>query len=222
MTGRVRALVVTPDFPPAYGGIQLVVDRVVRHSTGIESRVVTLDGPGARDFDAGQSWVTRRVGKGGAGRRWAVTRLNAAAIGEASAFTPEVVLSAHIVTSPACWVIRRQRKVPLVQYLYADELVHRPRLARFATAQAHATIVISEYTRELALRLSAAADRLHLIPPGIDLPPAPRVHRAARPTLVTVGRLEDRFKGHDVMLRALPLIRERVPDTEWVVIIDGR
>jgi phosphatidylinositol alpha-1,6-mannosyltransferase len=45
--------------------------------------------------------------------------------------------------------------------------------------------------------------------------------RDERPTIVTVARLEDRYKGHDVMLRALPAVRERVPDVRWVVIGEG-
>jgi phosphatidylinositol alpha-1,6-mannosyltransferase len=38
---------------------------------------------------------------------------------------------------------------------------------------------------------------------------------------VTVSRLAERYKGHDVMLRALPLVRARVPDMQWVVVGDG-
>jgi phosphatidylinositol alpha-1,6-mannosyltransferase len=160
-----------------------------------------------------------RPGRGD--RRAAVLRLNAAAVRVASSFRPDVVLSGHIVTSPAAWAIARRSRVPVVQYLYADELVHRPRLGRFSIARARATIAISTYTRDLAVGLGGDPGRIQLIPPGVDLPPAPRVGRAERPTVLTVGRLEDRFKGHDVMIRALPAIRERVPDLEWVVVGDG-
>ena len=41
------------------------------------------------------------------------------------------------------------------------------------------------------------------------------------PTLLTVARLEDEYKGHDVVLRALTAIRERVPDVTWVVVGEG-
>ena len=48
---------------------------------------------------------------------------------------------------------------------------------------------------------------------GIDLPPPRDQRRAtARPPIVNVARLEDRYKGFDVLMRALPLIRSRVPD----------
>jgi phosphatidylinositol alpha-1,6-mannosyltransferase len=42
-----------------------------------------------------------------------------------------------------------------------------------------------------------------------------------RPTFVTVARLADRYKGHDVLVDALPFVRERVPDARWVVIGEG-
>jgi phosphatidylinositol alpha-1,6-mannosyltransferase len=37
-----------------------------------------------------------------------------------------------------------------------------------------------------------------------------------------VARLTDWHKGHDVMIRALPLVRTRVPDVQWIVVGDGR
>ena len=39
--------------------------------------------------------------------------------------------------------------------------------------------------------------------------------------IVTVARLEERYKGFDVMLRALPLVVARVPAARWVLVGDG-
>jgi phosphatidylinositol alpha-1,6-mannosyltransferase len=47
------------------------------------------------------------------------------------------------------------------------------------------------------------------------------VQGAARPTVITVARLESRYKGFDVMVRAIPLIQAQVPEVEWVVVGDG-
>jgi phosphatidylinositol alpha-1,6-mannosyltransferase len=38
---------------------------------------------------------------------------------------------------------------------------------------------------------------------------------------LTIARLEERYKGHDVMIRALPIVTSRVPEAEWVVVGDG-
>jgi phosphatidylinositol alpha-1,6-mannosyltransferase len=217
-----RVLVLTPDFPPAPGGIQLLVNRIVQHAGRLSVRVLTLDGAGARGFDdAAGGPEVRRVRQRG-GHRAAIAALNAVAAAEAARFGPAAVLSAHIVTAPAAALIGATLRVPFVQYLHAQELGARPALARFALSRAGAAIAVSRYTHQLALAAGAEPDRVHLIPPGVDLPEAPEDTREApRPTVLTIARLRDRYKGHDVMLRALPLIRARVPDVEWVVVGDG-
>jgi phosphatidylinositol alpha-1,6-mannosyltransferase len=215
-----RVLVLTPDFPPAPGGIQLLVHRIVRHADRLRMRVVTVDSPGARGFDATSGLDVQRVGLG-AGRRFAVATLNARALGEAARFHPAAVLSGHIVTAPAAALIAAALRIPLVQYLHAAEVRRRPRLATFAMRRADATVAVSAYTRELAVANGAASARVHRILPGVDLPEPDAAERAERPTILTIARLSERYKGHDVMLRALPLIRARVPDVEWVVVGDG-
>jgi phosphatidylinositol alpha-1,6-mannosyltransferase len=55
----------------------------------------------------------------------------------------------------------------------------------------------------------------------VELPAVGGRERAERPTIVTVARLRDRYKGHDVLIEALAPIREQVPEAELVVIGDG-
>jgi phosphatidylinositol alpha-1,6-mannosyltransferase len=62
---------------------------------------------------------------------------------------------------------------------------------------------------------------VHVIAPGVDLPAEADPLPSARPTFVTVARLRDRYKGHDVLMRSLAIVRERVPDVLWVVVGDG-
>jgi phosphatidylinositol alpha-1,6-mannosyltransferase len=132
---------------------------------------------------------------------------------------------------------------PTAQYFHANEIGGKPRLAAFAARTASASVVVSSYTAGLLAAVEPEPGDVRLIPPGIELP-APRSpdtsapeEAAARagldapsggprvqgpPTLVTVSRLAASYKGHDVLLRALPAVRERVPDAEWVVIGEGR
>jgi phosphatidylinositol alpha-1,6-mannosyltransferase len=215
-----RVLVLTPDFPPATGGIQTLMHRIVRHAGALEVRVVTRGHPGARSFDAGGGLDVRRSGEAGGGPLSNLL-LNVRALAEAASFRPEAVLSGHIVTSPAARCIGAAMRVPVIQYLHADELGMRPRLAAFAARTATAVVAVSGYTRGLALALGAQPARVHTIPNGVDLPDGPAASRASRPTVVTVARLEERYKGHDVLMRALPLVRARVPGVRWVVVGDG-
>jgi phosphatidyl-myo-inositol dimannoside synthase len=219
----VKTLVLTPDFPPSRGGIQVLVHRLVTHATELDARVLTLGGgERAAAFDRDTPCEVHRVRCRFKGRQAAVGTLNVAALGDALRHRPRLVLSAHIVVSPAAAVIRRALGIPVVQYLYAKEIGARPGLARFAVRNADAVVAISRYTQQLALDVGARAERMALIPPGVDLPNGDSPpERNGRPRLVTVARLEDRYKGHDVIARALPLVRARVPEVEWVVVGDG-
>lgn len=194
--------------------------RIARYSTDLHLRIMTCDHEGARAFDAGEGLEVVRVGPEGS-RRASVAALNAVAPVVALRFRPELVLSGHIVTSPAAFAIARSMGIPFVQYLYSDEIRHRPRLTSFAVRRAQATLAISAHTADLARGAGAAEERLHRVPVGVDLPAVRPRDRAARPTVVTVARLEQRYKGHDVLIRALPSIRERVPGVEWIVAGDG-
>jgi phosphatidyl-myo-inositol dimannoside synthase len=216
-----RLLVLTPDFPPALGGIQLLTYRLAAGVEGFDTRVLTLDGPGAEGFDRRGGLSTRRVRVeklSGAGR---MAALNAAALIEAWRFRPDVTLVAHIVASPAAAVIRRTLGARTVQYFHANEIGDKPRLAAFAARRADVAVAVSSYTAGLIAATGAAIADLRLIPPGVELPEDPSPERQERPTLLTIARLRDDYKGHDVLIRALALVRSEVPDVELVVIGDG-
>jgi phosphatidylinositol alpha-1,6-mannosyltransferase len=219
-----RLLVITPDFPPARGGIQVLAHRLATGLKGFETRVVALDSPGAMQFDATSGLAMRRVR---ADRRLGGGRnipLNASALLEALRFRPHMTLSAHIVASPAAAAVRRALGTRTVQYFHANEIPGKPKLAAFAAREAHAVIAVSSYTSRLVTELDPARPspaRLRIIPPGVDLPSDPSPQATDRPTFVTIARLEDRYKGHDVLIRAMALVRAKVPDVEWIVIGDG-
>ena len=86
------------------------------------------------------------------------------------------------------------------------------------------SIAVSAYTAGLVAATGADADaRLSLIPNGVDIPAdADAPARASARRSLTIARIEERYKGHDVMVRALPLVLATVPDAQWVVIGDGR
>lgn len=218
---RPRVLVTTPDFPPAAGGIQRLIGQLVAHATGWETRVVTLDHPEAGRVPA--LAPTRRVASTPALRRTSIARLNVATIREGLAWRPDAVLSGHIVTSPGALMLGQLLDIPTTQYVHAQELTERAALAHLAMAHSTVTVGPSHHSAQLALRAGADRRRVHVIPPGVDFaegsldPP----EKAEIPTILTVARLADRYKGFDVMLRAMPLVCARIPTARWVVIGDG-
>ena len=211
-------LLATPDFPPARGGIQMLLHGLAKSLPDVELRVVTPAGLDAQAFDARQPFEVVRVPRV-AVHRGVIAALNLATIREGRAFGPDLVISGHIVTSPGVRAVGR----PWVQYLYAKEIGARAGLARRAVRAADAAIAISEHTRQLALQLGAPAARLHVVPPGVDLPRDRTRSRVAhpRPTVLTVARLEDRYKGCDTLIRALPLVRASGPRAELAVVGNG-
>ena len=223
MSTRPRVLVVTPDFPPAKGGIQILSDRIVSSFKTLEPTVVTLGHPDAAEFDAQRDFRIVRAGPR-PGARVTIFGLNATAVGVALRKGTDVVLSTHIVASPAAALLRHQLGTPFVQYVHAKEVGAKPSLAHFALSRADRVVAVSHYTRELAIDHGASLDRVVLVNPGVDVDAASSMTRARgeRPTILTISRLEDRYKGHDVILRALPLIQSEVPAVQWRIVGDDR
>jgi phosphatidyl-myo-inositol dimannoside synthase len=225
---RPRVLIVTPDFPPARGGIQTLMGNLAEHLPDAAVRVVTLataasrtTAPATEDRDAPQ---VRRVRLAANTPQVRIATLSLRALTEAVRWRPNAVLAGHVATYPAAAAIRRLTAAPVLLYVHAEEFRVWPRRTRRAVRGADAVIAVSRHTEEMALRLGAPRERLHRIPPGVKLPdpPCDPASRASEtPTILTVARLSQLHKGHDVMLRALCLLRERIPTVRWIVIGDG-
>jgi len=83
--------------------------------------------------------------------------------------------------------------------------------------------VISESTRQDLIARGYPAERISVILCGVDRGVYNVEHRAPKsptPTLVSVGRIK-RYKAVDHVIRALPLIRQHVPDCSLTVVGDG-
>jgi phosphatidyl-myo-inositol dimannoside synthase len=134
---------------------------------------------------------------------------------------PDVVLNMHLVTAPGAVAIRRTLHVPYVQYVHGEELAARPRMARFALGQAAAAIAVGTQTERVASALAPCGLSIVRIPPGVKLPEPAEIVKATQPTVVTVSRLRERYKGHDVLVRAIALAAARVRGLRWTVVGDG-
>jgi phosphatidyl-myo-inositol dimannoside synthase len=217
-----RVLLCSPVFPPARGGVETTADRLATFMDA-DVDVVTLDQPGSGAFDATYARPVQRAPNEPRGGRGAVMALNAATVRAGRATRPDVVLAMHVSATPAARFLRRLYGVPYVAYVHAKEMRQQPYVGAAAMAAASRVITVSRYATALALEAGAEPSRIRLVTPGVDLPtPEPRPCRDEAPTLVTVSRLEDRNKGHDVILAALPRIAEYFPDVRWKVIGDGR
>jgi phosphatidylinositol alpha-1,6-mannosyltransferase len=219
---RIRALVLTPDFPPAIGGIQLLMHRLVSNWRNLDTSVVTLGSPGAREFDRRDGVRIFRVPRPPVGGQLsAVVLLNAAAVAQARRFRPDVVLSGHVNVGLAAAAVKRIFGVPYVQYLHGNEIVVRPAVSRTAIGGAAAVISVSRYTADLAARYGTTQRAMYRIPPGVDRCERSGEPKEARPTVISIARLDERYKGYDVLIRAMPLVRAKVPGAHLLVVGDG-
>jgi phosphatidyl-myo-inositol dimannoside synthase len=220
MSARSRLLLLTPDYPPATGGVQKLLHRLVGELCGFDPTVITRDCDGAVAWDAAQPYRVRRAGRAGS----KIGLLGPVIAGSAEGLRAgtDIVVAGHVSCVPAALMLRRVRGVPFVFYLYADELPNHRRVMAAGMRGAAVTIAISRHTRDLAAQLGGPIDRTVIIPPGVDLPEHVPGPEARQPGLVvTVARLRDPYKGHDMMLAALARLRSSVPGLHWVVIGDG-
>ncbi len=209
---------ISPDYPPQPGGIAALTTGLVRNLDAYEVRVVSLAWPGS---EAAQDMVpVRRARNVPAHGRKALARIAMLALREGMAFHPDAILSMHVRSHSAAAAMQRLLGVPNVLYLHAKELADHPLQSKIALRNADAIIAVSTYTAGLARELYPHAD-VRVIHPGVDVPP--ETHRAeAEPSaLVTVSRLDNDYKGHDVVLRALTEVLAAIPEARWTVIGDG-
>ncbi len=133
--------------------------------------------------------------------------------------------------------VRAIRGTPYLCYVHGEELAIAASsreltwLVRRVLAQARGVIANSGNTaRLLGEQWQVPSGKLRLLHPGVDTrhyAPAPRDARqrerlgwAGRRVVLTVGRLQRR-KGQDNLIRALPRVRELVPDVLYAVVGEG-
>lgn len=123
-------------------------------------------------------------------------------------------------------VAARARGCPYWLLAHGIEAWQRlPWLARRALARARTVLAVSDYTRQqLARQNGLAAERWHVFPNALDPFWTPVSETpAARPTLLSVTRLDarERGKGIEQVLEVLPRLRTLVPALRYVVVGEG-
>jgi glycosyltransferase involved in cell wall biosynthesis len=229
-----RVLMVTPRFFPLIGGVETHVDQVSRRLArlGAAITVLTTDPSGRLPRREERDGVTiERV------RAWPARRDYYFAPGVWDVITGGSwdllhCQSYHTLVAPLAMAAALRSRLPYVVTFHggghssrlrnalrgAQWALLRPLLARASRLVAVAGFEIALYAR----RLGVPADRFALIPNGADLPstaqPLPPLND--RPLIVTVGRLE-RYKGHQRVIAALPLVLQRYPQARLRIVGAG-
>lgn len=224
-SARRRILLLSPAFPPSAGGIERTAAALAGGLRDYEIQVVSGHPPspvGMRP-PAGVRvhWAANEPAYG----RRATVMLNRLGIRVGLRFRPHVVLALHTRTMPAARALARLCGARTVLVIHAREVPAQPRLAQAAVRWADAVVTVSDFSQRLALSADADPTRLSVIHPGVTLPaaaPSPLDSRPGPPTILTVARLSEPHKGHDVALAAMESLRARVPEARWVMVGEGR
>jgi glycosyltransferase involved in cell wall biosynthesis len=147
---------------------------------------------------------------------------------------PNLVVCGHLNLLPAAWAYARARGVRLALIVHGFEARAPRRSVRWLARDIDAVIAVSRHTAEMFADWSGVAlERTFILPNCVDLAgfvPAERdAGLVARygldgsRVLLTVGRLsaEERYKGVDAVIEAMPRLLARFPDLRYFVVGDG-
>lgn len=228
-----RILAVTSDYPPTPGGIARLswCSALALHELGHEVKVLAtgLSPEVYGEFDRNAPFKTVRVSSRLGLREWSMYW---ALRQEMRDFQPDVVWSA--LWFPCAWLasycpgralqvmstygseVLPNRSAGFKQWIKAQFGPLRSRVFR----QSDWIFTLSRFTQQQVVALGAPEEKTSVLPGGVDarwfdIEPAPK--NPEQPVLLTVARL-DEHKGHDVVIAALPQLREEFPGLRYRIV----
>jgi phosphatidylinositol alpha-1,6-mannosyltransferase len=232
-----RVLLVSNDFPPRRGGIQSYLQELVDHLVADGTHTLTVYAPnwkGADEFDRSAPYeIVRHPGTlmlpvpDVAGRMRELIKSHDA---ETVWFGAAAPLALMAPLARAAGVGRAVASTHGHEVGWSMLPVARTALRRIGTGTDVVTYV-SDYTRGRFASAFGARAALEHLPPGVDTERfAPdevarakmraRYRLGDRPVVVCVSRLVPR-KGQDMLIQAMPAIRQRVPGAALVIVGGG-
>lgn len=144
---------------------------------------------------------------------------------------PRLIVAGHVNLAPLGWALARLARAPQVTFIYGiDAWTPLSPVRRRSLQRSTRILAISRYTAVQAVQAAQAnaldPSRLRVLhnclDPQFELAPAqPRRNRP--PSLLTVARISmaEQYKGHDVVIRAMPELLRRFPDLRYDIVGDG-
>jgi phosphatidyl-myo-inositol dimannoside synthase len=149
---------------------------------------------------------------------------------------PKIVQLATAGEGPLGLWLRRWCRLPFVVYAHGNEVLNAMKMngqkLRAGLQGADRVLAVSQFTANLVQKAGVSPDRIVIVHPGCDSdhfqPLGPRMDlrqkllgdRYKDKVILSVGNLVAR-KGHDMVIRALPRLREIVPEVVYVIVGQG-
>jgi len=228
------------DFPPTKGGISSFLYELVRHLPPKDVVVIGLPTPGWEAFDAKQDFKIIRLR---IPSTWSASSAQFKFL--APYYYKELVKiigtgyilcgTAHHSMMLPSWLLKATRNIPFGVFGYGLDLlrpqkrIYKP-IFNLLVKSADAVFVISRRTSNIAMDIvGAKPEKIHTIHPPVNLDLSRKVSPDAirsalclenKKCILSVGNLVER-KGHDMVIRALPEIINKVPNVHYIVIGRG-
>ena len=226
-------LIVTRNFPPDVGGIQVLMGGL---SEGLLNhgpvKVFTYEYPDSENYDKNSSMNIERVKGLKLFRKYRKANLVNNFISENSNI--RAIIADHWKSLE---LIKENyiNKFKTFCLLHSKEINHEKgsslnrRMLR-STKKAKFIIANSHFTKDLAIRVGIDPSKIHVICPGIQKPikidnnykiKAEKIYTDSFPKIITVARLDKR-KGHDKILMLLKNLKSKFPKIKYVSIGFGK
>ncbi len=228
-----RTLLVTNDYPPGVGGIQRTLESLVRRFPPDRVAVLCPEADGAAGLDAVVPYRTFRQPER---FLWPTPDVGRRVREAIRSFEAEVVLFGAVYPLALLGPSIAEAGTPYLAAAHGFEywLSIAPgahALVRLATSRAsRVPVMCSRFIARVVRTAVPGPVPVSVMYPGADLeafrPDLPYTDLteshgvAGRPLVVCVSRLVAR-KGQDVLIRAMPRIRRRVPDAALLIVGDG-
>jgi len=156
--------------------------------------------------------------------RWARVAKISAQVFLGSLNLPDLIIYDHVHLAVLHGTIPRMRQVPYVVFLHGVE-VWQPLAGRRREALLGASMLIANSATTVAVtrQVNPWLPEVEVVWLGVSPTTQPIDAGASPPVGLIVGRMSspERYKGHDAVMDAWPLIRAKVPDAKLVIVGTG-
>lgn len=230
-----KLLIISSEYPPGPGGIANHAHNLATHLHGFGWEIVVLSPQDysreeeIRQFNSSLSFPVARVTSGRGRIRSSAKRLRAALCLVAQ-HRPQVILGTGLSGVLLSALVSRIKKLPMLAIAHGSEVAVTgrclSRVIKCAFQRANIVVAVSHFTKALLKKMdihhphvdvitnAADSNRFNLIAESERRAFREQHHLLDSRVLLTVGHVSER-KGQEVVIRALPQILARVPQTHY-------
>jgi phosphatidylinositol alpha-1,6-mannosyltransferase len=223
---RPRLLILSRNLPPLTGGMERLMNHAITQ-LGLKYELTVIGPRGCRQYLDPAVRCYEAPGNGLLGYLISTVPVLLFSLFRER---PAAILAGSGVAAPLARLAGMLSRRPWIVLVHGLDLVVASRLYRAialpAIRRARLVIANSRNTAALACEIGVVAQRVQVIPPGVEFPPSPATPGrfrdtfalANRPVLLSVGRLVPRKGLTPFVARAMPEILARHPDAVLVIV----